>query len=67
MYLYDPGILPGSAYQCILGNVCLRSNLSSKCPLQVLSDVSHDTPEWRCTGLCDGILRQAVLLGPFQC
>ena len=29
MYLYDPGILPGSAYQCILGNVYLRSDLSS--------------------------------------
>jgi len=26
-YLYDPGILPSSANQCILGNVYLRSNL----------------------------------------
>ncbi len=27
---YDPGTLPGSADQCILGNVYLRSNLSRK-------------------------------------
>jgi len=27
-YLYDPGTLPTSANQCILGNVYLRSNLS---------------------------------------
>ena len=26
-YLYDPGILPGSADWCILGKVYLRSNL----------------------------------------
>ncbi len=29
-YPYDPGTLPGSADQCILGNVYLRSNLSWK-------------------------------------
>ncbi len=29
-YPYDPGTLPGSADQCILGNVYLRSNLSRK-------------------------------------
>jgi len=29
-YLYDPGTLPSSANQCILGNVYLRSNLSRK-------------------------------------
>jgi len=29
-YFYDPGTLPGSADQCILGNVYLRSNLSRK-------------------------------------
>ena len=28
MYLCDPDILPGSAYQCILGNMYLRSDLS---------------------------------------
>ena len=28
--LHDPGILPGSAYQCILGNVYLSSDLPSK-------------------------------------
>ena len=28
-YLNDPGISPGSANQCILGKVCLRSNLST--------------------------------------
>ena len=30
-YLYDLGVLPGSAYQCILGNVYLRSDLPSIC------------------------------------
>ncbi len=37
--IYDPGISPGSANQCILGDVYLRSNLSmepsmsqAKCP-----------------------------------
>ena len=29
-YYYAPGILPGSAKQCMLGNVYLRSNLSRK-------------------------------------
>ena len=29
-YPCDPGILPGSAGQCILGKVYLRSNLASK-------------------------------------
>ena len=29
-YPYDPGTLPSSANQCILGNVYLRSNLSRK-------------------------------------
>ncbi len=30
-YPYDPGTLPSSANQSILGNVYLRSNLSRKC------------------------------------
>ena len=30
-YLCDPGTLPSSANQCILGIVYLRSNLSRKC------------------------------------
>lgn len=29
-YLHDPGMLPGSAGQCILGSVYLRSDLSAK-------------------------------------
>ncbi len=29
-YLYDPGILPGCANECILGMVYLRSNLLRK-------------------------------------
>lgn len=29
-YLYDPGVLPGSDYQCILGNVYLRFDLSKE-------------------------------------
>ena len=28
-YLYDPGISPGSAYQCVLGNLYLRSDVPS--------------------------------------
>ena len=30
-YPYDPGTLPSSANQCILGKVYLRSNLSREC------------------------------------
>ncbi len=29
-YVYDPGTLPSSTNQCVLGNLYLRSHLSSK-------------------------------------
>ena len=35
MYLYDPGTLPGSAYQCILGTMYLQSDLLSKIDVHV--------------------------------
>ena len=38
-YPYDPGTLPSSAGQCILGKVYLRSNLSSN-PLTTMSSSS---------------------------
>ena len=32
---YDPGVSPGFANQCILGGMCLRSNLSKEANLVV--------------------------------
>jgi len=37
-YLYDPGTLPSSANQCILGNVYLRSNLSREPAVNVADE-----------------------------
>jgi len=39
--IYGPGISPGSANQCILGDVYLRSNLSRKQKLLRQSIVRH--------------------------
>ena len=41
--MYDLGILPGSAYQCIPGNVYLRSDLSRRTPSNVRCMVSERT------------------------
>ncbi len=35
-YLYDPGILPSSANQCMLGKVYLRSNLSREQQFEIV-------------------------------
>jgi len=40
-YPYDPGTLAGSADQCILGNVYLRSNLSREQAVR-----AHQTRAW---------------------
>ena len=40
-YLYDPGTLPSSANQCILGKVCLRSNLSRELQQLLISLSQH--------------------------
>ncbi len=38
-YPYDPGTLPSSANQCILGNVYLRSNLSRELNLSLAPEL----------------------------
>jgi len=52
-YPYDPGTLPGSADQCILGNVYLRSNLSREHVSEIQSiketrPVNNLAPERQC-------------------
>ena len=36
---YDPGVSPGSANQCILGDVYLRSNLSRELISELLQPI----------------------------
>ena len=52
-YLCDPGMLPSSANQCILGNVYLRSNLPRehlKMQGQALHENTERSPSEKCWG-----------------
>ncbi len=44
-YPYEPGTLPGSAHQCITGNVYLRSNLAREHALHVMMDQAEEEEE----------------------
>ena len=65
-YLYDPGIYPGSAYQSILGNVYLRSDVpSNACMVYFIVCCMLQRPHAvyaRGNGLCAGALLGPMLL-----
>ena len=66
-YLYDPGISLGSAYQCILGNVYLRSDVPSKCLRGALhcklqATMTRCSICYRGNRLCAGALLGPMLL-----
>ncbi len=51
-YLYDPGILPSSANQCVLGNVYLRFNSSRK----ITNAVAFLSPKYQTQSQILGLL-----------
>ncbi len=51
-YSYDPGILPGCAKQCILGNVCLAQTCGVDQEKVLRSDLAKKG-DVRCLQFCD--------------